>query len=160
MTLRERAFEDLAADLEYHPRRAAVYLALATVALSVWICSTPEKKADALPLVCACGGLALLLKGVFLLRRSSEGLGLTQRELDQLSAPSNRKGLPPMSILLAQLMQDFGTGGLLLGPVLHAFKSINDALELPSFYIFASGALLVTIGWLIRHAAGSFPPPK
>jgi hypothetical protein len=159
MTLRERVFEDLAADLEYHPRRAAVYLGLAVAALSFWVSLPSEKKSEVVPLVCALGGVALLLKGVFLLRRSSEGLGLTQQELDQLSAPSNPKEFPPMPILLAQLIQDFGTGALLLGPVLHTFKNVNDSWEPPSLYVFLSGAVLVTIGWLIRHFASSPTAP-
>src|SRR5207245_437211 len=108
-------------DLEYHPKRGLLYLGVAVAALSFWIYWSPGRKAEVLPLVCALGGMGLVLKGVFLLRRSSEGLGLTQQELDQLSAPSNRKDLPPVPVLLPQLIQDFGTGPLLLGPVLHTF---------------------------------------
>jgi hypothetical protein len=64
-----------------------------------------------------------------------------------------------MPILLAQLIHDFGTGALLLGPVLHTLKNVNNSWELPSLYVFVSGAVLVAIGWLIRHLASSFTAP-
>jgi hypothetical protein len=155
MSFREKVFEDLAADLEYHPKRGLLYLGLAAVAITFWICLRPENRMLALPLICGLGGTALLLKGVFLLRRSSEGLGLTQQELDRLSAPSHRKVLPPVPILLAQLIQDFGTGSLLLSPVLHTLKNINEAWALPTSYVFLGGAFVFAVGWLIRHFADS-----
>ena len=45
-------------------------------------------------LVFALGALALLIKGIFLMRKSSEGLGLSDQELADLSNPANRKRLP------------------------------------------------------------------
>jgi hypothetical protein len=56
-----------------------------------------DDKFTILPLVFALGGLALLLKSVFLLRKSSAGLGLSQHDLAQLSDPSNRKPLPSIA---------------------------------------------------------------
>jgi len=44
----------------------------------------------------ALGRLTLLDKGVFLLRNSSEGLGLSEQELAKLSDPAVRKTLPPL----------------------------------------------------------------
>jgi hypothetical protein len=116
MTLRERVWEDLAADLEYHPKRGLLYLCLAAAAFAFWACSSPDHRVTSAPLVFLVGGVALLLKGLFLFRKSSEGLALTQYQLDELSAPSNRKVLPPVSILAAQIIQDFGTGALLAWP--------------------------------------------
>ncbi len=51
MTLREFFFENFAGDLEYHPRRAVLYLGLAVAALCFWIFSPREAKFNALPLV-------------------------------------------------------------------------------------------------------------
>jgi len=72
VSLREFFFENFAGDLEYHPRRAALYLVLAVAAAAFWFFSPAETKFTATPLVFALGALALLTKGVFLLRRSSE----------------------------------------------------------------------------------------
>lgn len=108
MTLREFFLENLAGDLEYHPRRAVLYLGLASAALCFWIFSAPEFKFTAVPLVFGLGSLTLLLKGIFLLRKSSEGLGLTQSEFDELSDLSKRKSLPSLPNQVAQIVQDFG----------------------------------------------------
>jgi len=91
VTLREFFLENFAGNLEYHPRRAILYLALSAAALCFWIFSSPEIKFSATLLVFGLGGLTLVLKGIFLLRKSSEGLGLTQSDPDDLSATSNRK---------------------------------------------------------------------
>jgi hypothetical protein len=84
VTLCEFFLENLAGDLEYHPRRATIYLGLAAAALGFWIFSVPEVKFTIVPLVFGLGSLALLVKGIFLLRKS-EGLGLTSSELADLS---------------------------------------------------------------------------
>ena len=116
MTLRESFLENFAGDLEYHPRRAVLYLGLAVAALGFWIFCPPETKFTALPLVFLLGSLTLVLKGVFLLRKSSQGLGLTSSELAGLSDPSKRKSLPSVPNQAAQIVQDFGAGSLLLWP--------------------------------------------
>src|SRR6267143_3432925 len=114
VTLREFFLENFAGDLEYHPRRAVIYVMLAVAVLCFWIFSAPEIKFTSIPLVFGLGSLSLLLKGIFLLRKSSEGLGLTSSEFDDLSNPSNRKPLPSVPNQAAQIVQDFGTGPLLL----------------------------------------------
>jgi hypothetical protein len=114
VSIRELFMENLAGDLEYHPRRAMIYLGLGVAAMCFWIFSTPESKFSTVPLVFALGSLTLLLKRVFLLRKSSEGLGLSQQELDQLSDSSSRKLLPSLPNQAAQIVQDFGAGSLLL----------------------------------------------
>ena len=43
-----------------------------------------------------------LTKGIFIMRKSSEGLGLSDQELAELSNPANRKRLPT----IADLRQD------------------------------------------------------
>jgi hypothetical protein len=114
VTLREFLLENIAGDLEYHPRRALPYLSLATAAICYWFFSPSERKFAATPLVFALGSLTLLLKRTFLLRRSSEGLGLSEQELTNLSDAANRKRLPSIPNQTAQIVQDFGTGALLL----------------------------------------------
>ena len=152
MTLREFFLENFAGDLEYHPRRAALYLSLGASALCFWMFSPPETKFTTLPLVFALGTLTLLLKGIFLLRKSSEGLGLTQPELADLSDPSNRKSLPSLTNQAAQIVQDFGVGPLLLWPLLNMGKDIDHSWNNPPrFPVFITGAILFFLGWLIRR---------
>jgi hypothetical protein len=151
MSIHERIWENLAGDLEYHPKRGLLYLALGTTSLCFWICAPADNKLTATPLVFGTGSVTLFLKGVFLLRKSSEGLGLTERELAQLSDPSARKALPTISALAAQIVQDFGAGAMLLGPFLHSLKNINQTWEPPSLQVFLTGAVLFFIGWLIHR---------
>jgi hypothetical protein len=152
VTLREFFLENFAGDLEYHPRRAVLYLGLAVAALCFWIFSPSAAKISTLPLVFVLGSLMLLLKGVFLLRKSSEGLGLTQSELDDLSHPSNRKRLPSIPNQAAQIVQDFGAGSLLLWPLLNVGKDIDHSWsDPPRVSVFLVGAILFTLGWLVRR---------
>ena len=150
MSVREFFLENFAGDLEYHPRRAAIYLGLAMAAICFWIFSPQEAKFSTVPLVFALGSLTLLLKGIFLLRKSSEGLGLTQQEHDQLSDPSNRKNLPSIPNQAAQIVQDFGAGSLLLWPILNVGKDIDYTwTNPPRVPVFLTGAILFLLGWLI-----------
>ena len=73
MSLREYVFDNLAGDLEYHPRRAVIYLGLAVAALCFWFLLTDDTKFTIVPLVIALGSLALLLKGVFFCARFPKG---------------------------------------------------------------------------------------
>jgi hypothetical protein len=66
------------------------------IALCYWVFSPSETRFTVIPLVFALGRLTLLDKGVFLLRNSSEGLGLSEQELAKLSDPAVRKTLPPL----------------------------------------------------------------
>ncbi len=158
MTLREFFLENFAGDLEYHPRRAVLYLSLATAALCFWIFSPSETKFTAIPLVFALGSLTLLLKGIFLLRTSSEGLGLSEQELADLSDPTNRKTFPSIVTQAAQIVQDFGTGAFLLWPLLNVGKDIDSSWnDPPRFPVFLTGAILFLLGWLIRHLTSSAP---
>ena len=139
VTIREFFLENFASDLEYHPRRAIIYLALSAAALCFWIFSSPGIKFSTTPLVFGLGSLTLVLKGIFLLRKSSEGLGLTASELADLSDTSNRKGLPSLPNQAAQIVQDFGTGPLLLWPLLNIGKiSTTPGLTRRAFPSFSS----------------------
>jgi hypothetical protein len=152
VNLREYVLENIAGDLEYHPRRAVIYLGLAAGALCFWGFSPADQKFGMVPLVFLLGGLALCLKGVFLLRRSSEGLGLSQPELAGLSDPSNRKPLPFIPQQVAQIIQDFGTGGLLLWPILNIGKDIDSSWAYPPrLGVALIGMMLFSLGWSIRR---------
>ena len=157
MGLREYVSEQLVGDLEYHPRLGLVYLGLATGALCCWIFGPFDDIFATIPLVCAGGGLTLLLKGIFLLRRSSEGLALSATELEQLSDPSNRKALPPIPVVAGLIVQDFGAGVLLLGVVvLRLIQNVDKSRDIgPTWPVALSGALLFGIGWAIRSLSSS-----
>jgi hypothetical protein len=66
------------------------------IALCYWVFSPSETRFTVIPLVFALGRLTLLDKDVFLLRNSSERLGLSEQELAKLSDPAVRKTLPPL----------------------------------------------------------------
>jgi len=158
VTLREFFLENLAGDLEYHPRRAMIYLGLAAAALCFWIFSAPEIKFTIVPLVFGLGSLTLLVKGIFLHRKSSGGLGLTSSELADLSDPSNRKSLPSLPNQAAHIVQDFGVGPLLLWPILNAGKDIDPTwINPPRVPVFLTGAVLFSLGWLIRRLTTAPP---
>jgi hypothetical protein len=156
VSLREILAENFAGDLEYHPERAAVYLILSVATFCGWIFSPAEQQFTTVPIVFALGSLALLLKGVFLMRRSSEGLGLSEQELAGLCDPSKRKSFPLLVEQASHVVQDFGTGALLFWPLLHMGKDINHAWsDPPLFRIFLSGAILFLLGWGLRRRASS-----
>lgn len=152
MSIREFFFENFAGDLEFHPRRAALYSILGVASLCFWIFSPPETKFTATPLVFALGSLTLFLKGVFLLRKSSEGLGLSQAGLTARVETNRRKSLPSLPSQAAQIVQDFGTGSLLLWPILRIAKDIDATWTNPPLIsVFLTGAILFGLGWLIRR---------
>ena len=156
MTIREFFLENFAGDLEYHPRRALLYLALGIIALCSWFFSRTETKFTVIPLVVVLGSLALLIKGLFLLRKSSEGLGLSQQDITALPESSNRKSLPSIPAQAAQIAQDFGTGPFLLWPLLNIGKDIDQSWsDPPTFRVFLSGAVLFFLGWTIRRVTSS-----
>ena len=156
-------FDNLIGDLEYHPKRAVVYLGLGIAALCVWMFASPDAKLNTVPLLFVVGSLMLFLKGIFFLRKtsdglasSSQGLGLTKQAAVPLRDSSSLKAFPSMPSLAAQIVQDFGAGGVLLGPVLNVANNINESWKnLPSFPVFIGGAILFFIGWIIRRIFSS-----
>ena len=156
MTLREIFLENFAGDLEYHPRRAVVYFVLAVAAFCFWIFSPSGVQFTTIPLVFALGSLAVLIKGIFLMRKSSEGLGLSDQELAGLSDSSNRKSLPSVTGQASQVVQDFGTGSFLLWPLLNIGKDIDKSWsDPPLFRVFITGAILFLLGWTTRRVTSS-----
>lgn len=156
MTLRDIFVENFAGDLEYHPRRAVLYFALAVAAFCFWIFSPSNIQFTTVPLVFGLGGLALLIKGIFLMRKSSEGLGLSDQELAKLSDPSNRKRLPSLAAQVSQIVQDFGTGSFLLWPLLKIGEDIDKSWsDPPLLRVFLIGAILFVLGWAGRRASSN-----
>ena len=156
MTIRESFLGNFAGDLEYHPRRGLLYVGLAISAGCFWIFSPYETRFTTVPLIFALGSLALLVKGIFLFRKSSEGVGLSQQNLTALSGPSPRKRLPSIPANAAQVIQDFGTGPFLLWPLLNMGKDIHPSWDNPPrLAVFVSGAGLFLVGWAIRRFTGS-----
>jgi hypothetical protein len=116
VSIREFFLENFAGDLEYHPRRAALYLVLAIAAAAFWFFSSAETEFTATPLVFALGALTLLTKGIFLFRRSSEGLGLHQSDLTALSDPANSKKLHPSLLKLRKFFRTLAQAPYCFGP--------------------------------------------
>ena len=152
MDLRGFLLENFAGDLEYHPRRAAIYFALAVGAACLWFFSPSEARFTAVPLVFVLGCITLLGKGIFLLRPSSEGIGLSQTELANLATAAKRKSLGEFPVQAAQIVQDFGTGGFLLWPLLRLGRDIDSTWSNPpELRVFCIGAVLFGIGWAFRR---------
>lgn len=152
MDYREYLMDSIAGDLEYHPRRAITYLVFAIAATGFWFLSAPETRFTTTPLVMGLGSLTLAAKGIFLLRKSSEGLGLTETELAALAESIRRKVAPSLPSQAAQILQDFGTGPLLLWPFINVFWDTawepSKPHVLPVFFI---GAILFGAGWAMRR---------
>ena len=160
VSVREFFLENFAGDLEYHPRRAIVYLALGIASASFWFFSPQDRKAMVVPSIFALGALTLFAKGIFLLRRSSEGLGLSHQEREALSAPSQRKRLPPIAAQLAQVLQDFGAGALLLWPLLRFGNDIDHSWKTPPLLpVFLCGGAIFALGWIMRRSPSGFGGP-
>ena len=116
MALRQRLLENVAADLEYNPRRGALYLGLGALALAACVLGRGCAEYTFVPSVVALGGLALVIKGLFMFRRQSAGLGTTEESLlgspgprvpttpIPLAADASQRSLPERG---GQLMQDF-----------------------------------------------------
>jgi hypothetical protein len=163
MAIREFVFENLIGDLEYHPKRGLVYLGLGVAALCVWLFEPSDTRFSVIPLVSGVGSLALFLKGIFFLRKTSDGLGdshqglgLSRQSVAQLSRPSPPKTFPSIPALTAQIIQDFGAGGLLAGPLLHTADNVTDSRHnISSLAVFIIGATLFLIGWAIRRLSSS-----
>jgi hypothetical protein len=158
--VREYLMDNIAGDLEYHPRRALLYLALAACAACFWYLSPRESQFTSVPLVIGFGSLSLAVKGVFLMRRSSEGLGLSEQDRAALSEVARRKVSPPLPSQAAQVLQDFGTGPMLLWPFIDSFRNItrDAAGKTPVLLVFFVGAILFGAGWLIRRLTAAPTP--
>jgi len=122
------------------------------MALFSWIASPAQAKFTTVPLVFALGSLTLVFKGVYLLRRSSEGLGLTHTALVAPSGAASLQKVPSVNNQAAQILQDFGAGPLLLTPLLNLGKHIDKSwANAPHLSVFVAGATLFLLGWILRR---------
>jgi hypothetical protein len=152
VSYREYFLENFAGDLEYHPRRAALYLVLSVVGVVLWWSCPEGVKFTTVPLIGLLGSLAFCLKGIFLLRKSSEGIGLTCHDVSRIEAKAKLKESLPMPAQAAQMLQDFGTGGFLGWPLLDFGKDFNQAWAYPPYFqVFLGGGILFLLGWMIRR---------
>jgi len=150
MSFRDSLLDNFAGDLEYHPRRGALYLVLAAAAFCRFYLTPADARFTATSLVFAFGAITLLIKGLFLCRKSSEGLGLTETDLNKLSS---RKDLSSIPNLVAQIVQDFGAGPLLFWPFLRIGKDIDASWSTATeFQVLITGVILFSLGWVVRHA--------
>jgi len=63
-----------------------------------------------------------------------------------------QKKLSSVPSQAAQILQDFGTGGLLLWPLLNLGKDVDQTWDSPPrFPVFFVGAFLFGLGWAIRY---------
>jgi hypothetical protein len=150
MSFRDSLLDNFADDLEYHPRRGALYLVLAVAAFCRFYLTPANARFTITSLVFAFGATTLLIKGLFLCRKSSEGLGLTETDLNRLST---RKDLPSIPNLAVQIVQDFGPGPLLLWPFLRIGKDIDASWSAATeFQVLITGVILFGLSWVVRHA--------
>lgn len=138
----ELLLKHIIGDVCYDPKRAALYLGLGAAALGFWIFSPPAAKRELLPVVSAFGSVALLWKGVFLLRKPSA-----------LRKKSLKPAIPQSGASIAgQLIQDFGSSAILLGLAMHVVKDVVDSwADLPGVSAAFTGAGLLVAGWLVRR---------
>lgn len=148
MDWREWLLENFAGDLEYHPKRGYVYLGLAILSAMPWIVAPPDSGFTLLPLAFALGGVGLFGKAIYLFRKSSEGIGLTIQDEVALEATAKQKKLRNFPVEVAQVVQDFGTGVLLLALFLGRSRDASgNPLKLMMLLI---GASVFAVGWFVR----------
>jgi hypothetical protein len=159
MSLRQTVVENLIDD--HDRRRGLIYLVLGAAALYIGARVSFEDRLDFVPPVLAFGSAGLLLKGVFLLRKSSKGLGATTPQLS-LAEPKSDIAIaqledpprPTFGEQFTQLIQDFGTGPLLLGPFLRELRNLDESwADARGFSVFLTGLAVFGIGWITRRFA-------
>ena len=154
MWTKERILEEIAGDLEYNPRRAAIYGVLAGISFLLWWRLHFGGRYSFLREVVGLGGLAFLVKAVFLFRRSSEGFDATPS--DRVStAKSQTPPLQPRTeglriAAIGQILQDFGAGSMLLWPFLALGSESTEPLFNLKLSVIATGAAIFAIGWTFR----------
>ena len=145
--------EHFAGNLEYHPRRAFLYIGCAAVTFLVFFTAPYAIKFTARPLVFLLGSLTLLLKGIYLLRPSSESIG---HGFGYVRSTIKAKPPRPVPEQVGLLLQDFAAGSVFLAPVLGVFKDFNaDWVYPPKIRVFLSGVVLLVLSFLIRHFTSS-----
>jgi hypothetical protein len=125
---------------------AARYCTSASELVLVLSVFSPYERRFTVSPIFALGSLTLVVKAIFL-----------HQELTDLSDSSRRKDLPSIVSQAAQVLQDFGTGSFLLWPLLNIGKDMDPSGgNPPRFPVFASGAILFFVGWLMRRFTVSY----
>lgn len=79
---------------------------------------------------------------------------MREQELAALSGPKNRKLLPALPSQVAQILQDFGAGSLLLWPLLNLGKDLDSSWTgPPRFPVLLVGVAIFVLGWVARKLA-------
>ncbi len=154
MEVHEVVFEKLIGDLNYDPKRGGLYLCLGLMALGLWFFASPDARFSPVPLIVGAGGVILLLKGLYLFRKTSSGLDVSQSGLSLSRTQSETLTKNPSlsktggpAPLFAQIVQDFGAGALLLWPVLHIAQTVNPGWKLPTVPVGLGGIGIFLFGW-------------
>ncbi len=150
MDWREWLLENFAGDLEYHPKRGYWYLGVGVLSIAPWFLVSSDSPFAILPSVFALGGLGLFGKAIYLFRKSSEGIGLTLQEEVALEETAKGKRMRDFPLEVAQMVQDFGTGVLLLVPVLVFSRDVDRVANLPKLAMMLIGACMFAVGWFAR----------
>jgi hypothetical protein len=152
--MREWLLENFAGDLDHDPRRGVFYMVTGAFSIALWFALRDRSDVVLTQSVLGLGGLALLVKGIFFLRKQSAGFGtgkasLVERDPKASHSPGpHRNSLPHR---LAQFVQDFAVGPLLLWPLLNIGRSPDNPRNPHELAIFLSGALLFAAGWIGRR---------
>ena len=150
MISREEVIEYFSEDLEFNPRRAATYLLVGSVLIAYYFSVPHEMLYRPTFIVVLLGAAALCIKGIFLLRRSSEGLGLDYgyEEKKKLAIKPPR----PLAEQSATMLRDFASGPLLLCWFLELGRQFRPELENPPLgTVFLVGALLLGLSYVVKR---------
>ncbi len=151
MDWREELLADFADNLEYHPIRGYLYLGLAVFSAIPWLVMSGGSRFTLVPLVFLLGGFGLFLKGIYLLRKSSEAIGLSFEEEVALEDKAKQKRLQSFPRELAQVIQDFGLGVALLAPMLGVSRDLDNIFgNHPKLVLMLIGAIVLALGWFSK----------
>jgi len=154
---KEEILEEFAGDLEFHPRRGVIYALFGGLCLVLWYRLQVPVRFAFIPPTIGYGGLALILKSIFLFRKSSDSFGATR--VDLVEKPKARpsgpveflgEGLNAASV--GQFIQDFGAGSIILWPFLALGAESTEPLSNLKVGVFAAGAATFALGWALRKA--------
>ena len=112
------------------------------------------------------GGFSLFVKAIFLFRKSSDGFDLSNQRITSTSDNQSRPVDPApieqvdLGASLAQILQDFGAGPLLLWPFLHVGAEVRPASTKQMWLIVICGAVLYGLGRLVGLSRSSDPNSK
>jgi Fe2+ transport system protein B len=151
---KEEILENLAGDLYFNPRRALIYCVLGALSIAGWFFLRNNPSLSFGPYVLGFGGIAATIKGLLMFRKHTAGFGITETSIQNPDV--HKKVFKPTTVSLphyvAQFVQDFGAGSLLLWPILKIYSNgIDPMLHAPVFQVFITGVVLFVLGWGVRR---------